>query len=45
MVPQGKHRVIWDGQDQNGQPMPSGVYLIRLRSGKALINKKVMLQR
>ncbi len=45
VAPKGEHRVLWDGKDQNGQPMPAGIYLVRLRAGKVLINKKVMLQR
>ncbi len=45
MVPAGDHRVLWDGKDQNGQPLPAGVYLVRLRAGKALINQKVVLQK
>ncbi len=45
LAPKGEHRVLWDGKDQNGQSMPAGIYLIRLRAGKALINHKVMLQR
>ena len=45
IAPKGEHRVLWDGKDQNGQPMPDGIYLVRLRAGKALINQKVILQR
>jgi hypothetical protein len=26
---EGTHRVIWDGKDQTGQPVPSGVYFLR----------------
>ncbi len=45
VAPKGEHRVMWDGKDQNGQTMPAGIYLIRLRAGKALINQKVVLQK
>ncbi len=45
IAPRGEHRILWDGKDQNGQAVPAGIYLIRLRSGKTLINKKVVLQR
>ncbi len=45
LAPKGEHRVLWDGMDQNGQSMPAGIYLVRLRAGKALINQKVILQR
>ncbi len=45
MLSAGQHRIQWDGSDQNGRELSSGVYLIRLRSGKALINQRVVLQR
>ncbi len=45
VAPKGEHRVLWDGKDQNGQSMPAGIYLVRLRAGKALINQKVVLQK
>jgi hypothetical protein len=28
--PAGEHKVVWDGTNQNGYPMPSGIYLYRL---------------
>jgi hypothetical protein len=28
----GAHRLIWDGRDAQGQPVPAGVYLLRLSS-------------
>ncbi len=45
VIPEGEHRVLWDGTDQNQQSLPAGIYLIRLRAGKALINQKVILQK
>jgi len=41
----GQHRILWDGSDQTGQVLPSGIYLVRMRAGQELINKKVILQR
>lgn len=29
----GDHREIWDGLDAAGRPMPSGLYVARLRAG------------
>lgn len=29
----GYHRVRWDGKDNNGKPVASGVYLYRLQAG------------
>ncbi len=41
----GNHRYQWDGTSDNGQRMPSGIYLIQLRIRGEVINKKVLLQR
>ncbi len=41
----GEHQRAWDGRDQNGAQLPSGMYLIQLRTGKEVINKKILLQR
>ncbi|MBT4981043.1 MAG: hypothetical protein HOM86_27245, partial [Gemmatimonadetes bacterium] len=41
----GTHRLIWDGTNQQGHPVASGVYLLHLttpqtaRTGKALLLK------
>jgi hypothetical protein len=37
--------VTWDGRDSNGQPMPSGVYLVRARAGTTQITRRVVLLR
>ena len=29
----GLHRVAWDGLDQNGEPVPAGVYWYKLEAG------------
>ena len=31
-MPGGRHRVIWDGTDGGGRPVPSGLYFYRLKS-------------
>ncbi len=41
----GRHRVVWDGTDSHGEPLPSGVYLVRLRAaGRALTEKLTLLR-
>ncbi len=39
-----KHFVVWDGTDENGNPQPTGIYLIHLRvDGKNIDCKKCLL--
>lgn len=30
--PAGEHEAVWDGRDENGAPLASGVYFVRLRT-------------
>jgi len=40
----GSHSVVWDGRDDAGNPLPSGLYLARLTSGHGLEgSQKLML--
>ncbi|MBN1895884.1 cellulase family glycosylhydrolase [bacterium] len=41
----GVHRVAWDGTDESGQSVPSGVYMTRLRSGSEMRTVKMALIR
>ncbi len=36
----GQHTVVWNGDDDNGKPVSSGVYLYRLRVRKKILDKK-----
>lgn len=40
----GTHVRTWEGTNQAGAKMPSGIYLIQLRIADQLINKRVVLQ-
>lgn len=42
-VPAGVHEVTWDGLDDRGVPVSSGVYFYRLRAGDALETKRMVL--
>jgi hypothetical protein len=44
-LPAGKHVVIWDGRDENGERVPSGVYLCRLSAFHRIISRKMLLAR
>ena len=39
----GWHRIVWDGENDAGENMPSGVYLYRLRAGDFVSMKKMVL--
>ena len=41
----GSHSVAWDGRDDSGQPVSSGVYLYRLEAGGKSEMKKMLLVR
>ncbi len=41
--PAGTHSAVWDGTDQRGLQVPSGVYLIRLEAGNFRATQKVLL--
>ena len=41
----GYHSVDWDGRDQQGQPVTSGVYLYHLRAGTQAVVHKLLLLR
>ncbi|MDZ7370428.1 MAG: CotH kinase family protein [candidate division KSB1 bacterium] len=44
-MPAGEHVVQWDGCDDTGAAMPSGVYIILLRSRKYISRQKLTLLR
>jgi subtilisin-like proprotein convertase family protein len=44
-VAAGEHRVLWDGRDERGVDVATGVYLIRLESAGRLATGKLMLLR
>ena len=41
----GYHEARWDGRNQTGQPVPSGVYFCRLKAGTNFQVKKMLLLR
>ncbi len=41
----GYHNVEWDGRDDNGAPVSSGVYLYRMYSGKYSSTRKMVLMK
>lgn len=43
--PGGEHRVVWDGRDERGRTLGSGVYLYRLQAGRKHMARKLLLLR
>ena len=41
--PAGDYRTTWDGQDDSGLAVASGVYLLRLRTGGSLQTRRLTL--
>jgi len=41
----GKHQIGWDGRDDNGKALSSGIYYLRLSSGQDLLTRKMILQK
>ncbi|MCK6622955.1 MAG: T9SS type A sorting domain-containing protein [Calditrichaceae bacterium] len=44
-MPAGSYRVQWDGRDENGNPLASGVYVYCLRARGLVQSKKMLLLR
>jgi flagellar hook assembly protein FlgD len=41
----GRHRIIWSGQDDDGERVASGVYFCRMTAGEAAMTRKMVLLR
>ncbi|RMI13841.1 MAG: hypothetical protein D6681_05615, partial [Calditrichaeota bacterium] len=41
----GMYEVQWDGRDDTGKPVSSGVYLYRLKAGDFTATRKMILMR
>ncbi len=39
----GQHRINWDGKNNEGEKLPSGIWLVRVQVGNQVKNKKILL--
>ena len=44
-MPVGRHQALWNGTDEYGQPMGSGVYICIMQIDKSIVKKKMILMR
>jgi hypothetical protein len=44
-LPAGRHRITWDGLSDTGQPVASGIYLLRLEAGGRVLAGRAVLLR
>jgi len=42
-LPSGEHTVAWNGRDDAGHPVASGVYLVRLQAAGRSVTRKIMV--
>ncbi|OPX35298.1 hypothetical protein B1H10_01595, partial [candidate division KSB1 bacterium 4484_188] len=42
-IPAGEHRVTWEGRDNTGREVASGVYIYRLSAGQGFVESRKML--
>jgi subtilisin family serine protease len=42
-LPEGRYEVTWDGKDESGAKVASGVYLYRLKTAQGTITRKMIL--
>lgn len=42
-VTRGVHEVTWNGTDDRGQPVPSGVYVYSIRTADAVLSRKMVV--
>jgi hypothetical protein len=42
---EGQHQILWNGRDDNGQSVSSGLYLYQVKSGSSTVTGKMVLAR
>lgn len=39
----GRHEAVWDGKNDNGIPLPAGIYIYRLKTGQSVQSRRMVL--
>jgi flagellar hook assembly protein FlgD len=42
---EGLHTVTWNGEDENNDPVSSGIYFYKLKIGEQEISRKMLLMK
>jgi len=42
---EGDHEVVWDGRDERGRDVPSGIYFLRMQAGERVETARTVLIR
>ncbi len=42
-LPAGRYEMLWDGKDESGAEVASGIYLYRLKTGQGMVSRKMIL--
>jgi flagellar hook assembly protein FlgD len=45
ILAKGDHEVVWNGKDEHGEHVASGVYLYRIQAGAQSISKQMLLMK
>lgn len=43
ILPTGNHTVVWNGEDENGNTVSSGIYFYKMKAGQYTLTKKMIL--
>ena len=41
----GQHKVVWNGKDESGKPVSSGVYFYKMKAGNFIATRKMILMK
>ncbi len=45
ILDKGEHDIIWDGKDENNNPVTSGIYFCKMKNGSIVLTNKMVLMK